>query len=125
MLGVETAMPLMLTEVARGRLSLPEYVRAAAINPAKLWRLYPKKGTIQIGSDADLVIVDPEREARIDQARLHSESKVSSWHGRLVRGLPLATQSSTRSRAKRCGPRPRAQPRRRICTKRLAPFGPA
>jgi dihydroorotase len=91
MLGVETAMPLMMTEVARGRLSLSEYVRAAASNPAKLWRLYPRKGTIQVGSDADLVIVDFEREARIDQAQLHSKSKVSSWHGRDVCGLPVCT----------------------------------
>jgi dihydroorotase len=91
MLGVETAMPLMLTEVSRGRLTLSEYVRAAATNPAKLWRLYPRKGTIQVGSDADLVIVDLDREARIDQAKLHSKSKVSSWHGRTVRGLPVTT----------------------------------
>jgi dihydroorotase len=89
--GVETAMPLMLTEVSRGRLTLSEYVRAAATNPAKLWRLYPRKGTIQVGSDADLVIVDLEREAKIDQTKLHSKSKISSWHGRAVRGLPVTT----------------------------------
>jgi dihydroorotase len=91
MLGVETAMPLMLTAVAEGRISLSQYVRAAAINPAKLWRLYPRKGTIQVGSDADIVIVDAGRESVIDQARLHSKSKVSSWHGRKVRGLPVCT----------------------------------
>jgi dihydroorotase len=91
MLGVETAMPLMLTEVSRGRLTLSEYVRLSAINPAKLWRLYPRKGTIQVGSDADVTIVDLEREQTIDQERLHSKSKISSWHGRRVRGLPVCT----------------------------------
>jgi allantoinase len=91
MLGVETAMPLMLTEVWRGRLTLSEYVRAVAINPAKLWRLYPRKGTIRVGSDADIVIADPDREAEIDQTKLHSKSKISSWHGRAVRGLPVCT----------------------------------
>jgi len=91
MLGVETAMSLMLTEVAHGRLTLSDYVRLSAINPAKLWRLYPKKGTLQVGSDADITIVDLERSAEIDQERLHSKSKISSWHGRPVRGLPVCT----------------------------------
>jgi dihydroorotase len=91
MLGVETAMPLMLTEVVRGRLTLSEYVRAAAVNPAKLWRLYPRKGAIRVGSDADIVIVDLGCEGEIDQAKLHSKSKISSWHGRAVRGLPVCT----------------------------------
>jgi len=91
MLGVETSMPLMLTEVMRGRLTLSDYVRLAAVNPAKLWRLYPKKGTIRIGSDADLVVVDLDRTEVIDQERLHSKSRISSWHGREVRGVPVCT----------------------------------
>ncbi len=91
MLGVETAMSLMLTEVSRGRLTLSEYVKLSATNPAKLWRLYPRKGTLQVGSDADIAIVDLDRGRDIDQEKLHSKSKISPWHGRSVRGLPVCT----------------------------------
>ena len=60
--GVETQMPLMLTEVNAGRMSICDYVRWSAANPAKIWGLYPRKGVIQAGTDADLALVDLERE---------------------------------------------------------------
>lgn len=91
MLGVETAMPLMLTEVSRGRMTLSDYVRLSAVNPAKLWRLYPRKGTLRVGSDADIAIVDLDLAICIDQEKLHSKSKISPWHGRAVRGSPVCT----------------------------------
>jgi dihydroorotase len=91
MLGVETAMSLMLTEVASQKLTIADYVRLSATNPAKIWGLYPKKGTIKVGSDADIVIVDLEATARIDQERLHSKNKISAWHGRRVQGIPTTT----------------------------------
>jgi dihydroorotase len=89
--GIETALPIMLTEVANGRISLCDYVRTASTNPAKVWRLYPRKGVIRIGSDADIVIVDLARAGTIDQSKLHSKSKVSAWHGRQVKGMPIYT----------------------------------
>ena len=55
-------MPLMLTEVNAGRMSICDYVRRSAANPAKIWGLYPRKGVIQAGADADLAIVDLGRE---------------------------------------------------------------
>jgi dihydroorotase len=89
--GVETQMPLMLTEVAAGRLTICDYVRLGAANPAKTWGLYPAKGVIQPGSDADIVVVDLGRTGTIDDAVLHSRSKITPWHGRPVRGLPIHT----------------------------------
>lgn len=89
--GVETQMALMLTEVNAGRLSLADYVRLTSANPAKRWGLWPKKGTIQPGTDADLVVVDLEREATIDDRSLHSRAKITPWHGRRVTGLPIHT----------------------------------
>jgi len=89
--GIETALPIMLTEVSRGRISISDYVRIASVNPAKVWRLYPRKGTIRLGSDADIVVVDLAAVAKIDQEKLHSKSKVSAWHGRDVKGLPIYT----------------------------------
>jgi dihydroorotase len=89
--GVETQMPLMLTEVNNGRLSICDYVRLSAFNPAKIWGLYPRKGAILPGSDADLAIVDLAREHTLDDAALQSRSKISPWNGRRIKGLPLHT----------------------------------
>lgn len=89
--GVETQIPLMLTEVAAGRMGLTDLVRWSAYNPAKVWGLYPRKGAIQSGADADLAFIDLDRRWTIDDAALQSRSKVSPWHGREVQGLPVHT----------------------------------
>src|SRR3984885_8138473 len=89
--GVETQMPLMLNEVNNGRMSISDYVRKSAFNPAKTFGLYPRKGAITPGSDADLALVDLAREHTIDDAALQSRSKISPWNGRRVKGLPVHT----------------------------------
>ncbi len=89
--GVETQMPLMLTEVNRGRATLEDYVRWSAENPAKIWGLYPRKGTLTVGSDADIAIVDINREWTIDDAKIQSRSKISPWQGRKATALPIHT----------------------------------
>ena len=89
--GVETAVPLMLTEVNRGRMTLGQYVKVASENPARVWQVFPKKGAIRLGSDADLVIVDMEKEGVLDGARLHSRNKPTPWHGWKVKGIPVCT----------------------------------
>lgn len=89
--GVETAVPLMLTEVNRGRMTLEAYVQWSSVNPAKAWGLYPQKGALLVGSDADITIVDMEREAEIRAANLHSKSKITPFEGVRVRGLPVCT----------------------------------
>jgi dihydroorotase len=89
--GVETQMPLMLTEVNHGRASIEDYVRWSAESPAKIWGLYPRKGTLTVGSDADIAIVDLNREWRIDDAKIQSRSKISPWHGRRATALPIHT----------------------------------
>lgn len=89
--GVETQMPMMLTEVANRGASLNDYVRWSAENPAKVWGLYPQKGTLMIGSDADIAIVDVAREWIVDDAQTQSIAKISPWQGRKVKGLPIHT----------------------------------
>jgi dihydroorotase len=89
--GVETQMPLMLTEVNRGRASLMDYVRWSAEAPARAWGLWPLKGRIAPGAHADIVLVDMNRRARLQQGRLQSISRISPWHGRTVIGTPLHT----------------------------------
>lgn len=90
-LGVEIQMPLMLTEIARGRASICDYVRWSAVNPAKIWGLYPRKGVLQVGADADIAIVDLKRSWTIRDADLHSTSKISPWDGWKAQGLPIHT----------------------------------
>jgi dihydroorotase len=89
--GVETQMPAMLTAVNEGCMSISDYVRWSSFNPAKQWGLYPRKGALQVGSDADLAIVDVDRSWTIDDAKTQSRSRISPWHGRAVKGLPIHT----------------------------------
>jgi dihydroorotase len=84
-------MPLMLNEVNNGRMSISDYVRKSAFNPAKTFGLYPRKGAITPGSDADLALVDLGRDHVIADAELQSRSKISPWNGRRIKGLPLHT----------------------------------
>jgi dihydroorotase len=81
----------MLTEMAGGRFTVSDYVRWSAANPARIWGLYPQKGVIQVGSDADLAIVDLEREWTIDDAKLQSLSRITPFHGRRAKGQPIHT----------------------------------
>jgi dihydroorotase len=89
--GVETQMPLMLTEVNAGRMSISDYVRMSAFNPARIWGLYPRKGALTPGADADIAIVDLTRIHTIEDAKLHSRSRISPWNGREAKGLPIHT----------------------------------
>ena len=59
--------------VQKGRLSLNRFVELTATNPAKLYGLYPRKGTIAIGADADIAVWDPQREVTIAKAAAHLE----------------------------------------------------
>jgi dihydropyrimidinase len=70
--GVETRLPILFSEgVSKGRIDLPRFVALTATNHAKLYGLYPRKGTIAVGSDADIVLWDPDREQTISQRILH------------------------------------------------------
>jgi dihydroorotase len=89
--GVETQMPLMLTEINKGRATINDYVRWSAESPAKIWGLYPRKGTLTVGSDADIAIVDLKREWTVDDATIQSRAKISPWHGRKASALPIHT----------------------------------
>lgn len=89
--GVETQMPLMLTEINRGRATIQDYVRWSADNPAKIWGLYPRKGTLTVGSDADIAVVDLNRAWTIEDAAIQSRSRISPWQGRRATALPIHT----------------------------------
>lgn len=89
--GVETQMPLMLTALPEQGASICDYVRWSAYNPARIWGLFPHKGTLHCGADADLAFVDLARQSVVDDAALQSRSKITPWTGRTLRGLPVHT----------------------------------
>ncbi|MFC5590139.1 allantoinase AllB [Sporosarcina soli] len=91
MCGVETLAPLMLNQVSEGRLSLQQVVSLLSTNPAKLYGIYPQKGSITAGADADLTIVDMDKVHTIRTEELHSKSKVTAYDGATVKGMPVMT----------------------------------
>ena len=92
--GLETEMRVVYSEgVARGRISLQTFVSAFATTPAKLFGLYPRKGTIAVGSDADLLLLDPAGTQTIDERTLHSRAGYDPFHGFQIRGVPRLTLS--------------------------------
>ena len=111
--GLEVRLPLMFSEgVNRGRIGLQEFVALSATNAAKLYGLYPRKGTIAVGSDADLAIWDPQREVVIrhemlhEQCRLyalrgHDRDRLAGCHGLAWRDRMAGRPSSRRAGARR------------------------
>jgi len=90
--GTETMLPLLYSEgVVKGRISLPRLVQVLCENPAKRFGLWPRKGALAVGSDADLVILDPEVEWTITAGELHAVSDYTSFEGWKVRGKPVAS----------------------------------
>jgi dihydroorotase len=90
--GVETSLRLLLTYgLHTGRLNLQRLAQATSEAPARIWGLYPIKGTIAVGSDADLTVVDVDQENTIDAARLHGKHNVTPFDGYKTRGAPVAT----------------------------------
>jgi dihydroorotase len=90
--GVETSVRLFLTYgVNAGRMTLPQYVRASSEGPARTWGLYPRKGTLEVGSDADMTIVDLDKRGTIDAARLHGKNNHNPFEGHRTTGEAVAT----------------------------------
>ncbi|MEQ8172895.1 MAG: dihydropyrimidinase [Candidatus Eremiobacterota bacterium] len=90
--GVETMVPLIYSEgVAKGRISLNRFVSIVSTNPAKIFGLYPQKGTIVPGADADIIIFDPKKETIIHPELLQTNCDWSPYEGMTVTGQPYMT----------------------------------
>lgn len=86
LVGNETMLQLVLNEAVYGRGLTPSIIaRMSATNPAKLIGIYPRKGTLRAGSDADLAIYDLDRPWHVDKERLHGRQKWTPYHGRQSR----------------------------------------
>ena len=85
--GIEVRLNILYSEgVAKGRITLPRLVELVAEAPARLFGLYPKKGVIQTGSDADIVIFDPDCQWTMNQKSLHMAADWSAYEGIQING---------------------------------------
>ncbi|MEO1089860.1 MAG: dihydropyrimidinase [Pseudomonadota bacterium] len=90
--GIETRLPILFSEgVSKGRLTPQQFVALSTTNHAKTYGLHPRKGTIAIGSDADLALWDPTRKETIRQDILHHGADYTPWEGLDVVGWPVTT----------------------------------
>jgi dihydropyrimidinase len=86
--GVETRMYLMWEAVREGKIGINRFVEITSTAPAKIFGLYPRKGTLAVGADADIVVWDPEKRHTLSQRNLHSRIDYSPLEGRDFVGAP-------------------------------------
>jgi dihydropyrimidinase len=92
--GIETRLPLLFSAAVNGgRMSLVQFAEVTSTTPARLYGLYPQKGAIAIGADADLALWDAQREVTIANAMLHHATDHTPYEGMTVRGWPVTTVS--------------------------------
>lgn len=84
--GLETEVPAFLTMVNEGRLSMEKWISMHSARPAEIWDMYPQKGSLRVGTDADMTVVDPESEWTLDRHELHSKNKVTPFDGETFTG---------------------------------------
>ena len=95
--GVETRMPLLFSEgVLKGRIDVNQFVRMTSTNVAKLYGLYPRKGAIAIGADADLVIWDTDTPVTVTNDKLHHDCDYTPYEGMTLGAWPAVTLSRGR-----------------------------
>lgn len=88
--GLETRLPYLFSEgVVKGRIDLQQFVAITATNPAKLFGLYPRKGSIAVGMDADLAVWDPTITRRLTNADLHHAVDYTPYEGMEITGWPV------------------------------------
>jgi dihydropyrimidinase len=92
--GIETRLPLLFSATqSDGRLTLNEFVDLTTTRPAKLYGLFPRKGVIAVGSDADFTVWDPDKRVTIRNEMLHHAVDYTPYEGTHVRGWPIMTIS--------------------------------
>lgn len=91
--GIETRLHLLYEGVRNKKISLNRFVEITSTAPAKIFGMYPRKGTVAIGADADLVIWDPEKRFTLDLENLHMKVDYAAYPGKTVIGAPRTVLS--------------------------------
>ncbi len=90
--GTETILPLLFYfGVKKGKISMERFVEVTSTNPAKLFGLYPRKGVVQPGADADFAVIDPAKRVKITPDVLHSNIDYTIYDGIEVEGWNVMT----------------------------------
>lgn len=93
--GVETRLPILFSKgVSEGRINLNQFVALSATNHAKVYGMYPRKGTIAIGSDADIAIWDPNKCVTLSQSMLNHNCDYTPYEGMELKGYPVTVISN-------------------------------
>ncbi len=92
-MGVENLYPYMLGEANKGRISFNKVVEVCSTNVARIFGCAPQKGSIAVGTDADIVIYDPQKEFIVSKDNMHSDIDHTIWEGFKMKGYPVATLS--------------------------------
>ena len=88
----ESMLPVMLSEgVNKGRISLARLVEVCCENPARIFGLYPRKGVIAVGSDADFTVVDLNKNLKLTRDHVFNSNGWSIWEGWQMKGWPVMT----------------------------------
>jgi dihydropyrimidinase len=86
--GIETRLHLLYEGVRDKRISLNRFVEITATAPAKIFGMYPRKGTIAVGADADVVVWDPNKKYELSHKNLHMKADYAPYEGKTVIGAP-------------------------------------
>ncbi|WMJ79765.1 dihydropyrimidinase [Clostridium sp. MB40-C1] len=90
--GIEERIPLMFSEgVMKNRININRFVDVCCTSPAKVFGLYPKKGAIQVGADADIVLIDPNKDVVLTKDILHENVDYTAYEGMKLKGYPVLT----------------------------------
>jgi dihydropyrimidinase len=84
---------LFTNGVREDHIDVSRFVELVSTNPAKIFGMYPEKGSLDIGTDADIIVIDPEQEVTVDHHVLHSAMDYSPYEGMRVSGFPTWTIS--------------------------------
>lgn len=92
--NVQTSVGMLYSEgVRKERISLSQMVGLVSTNPAKLFGMWPRKGSLSVGADADIVLIDPDKDVVIDESKMESASDFDPYEGRRAQGWPVLTMS--------------------------------
>lgn len=89
--GLETSIPVMMTQVHEGKITLKKLVKVFSENPAKIFGIFPRKGSLNVGSDADITIIGPKIRGKIKGTDFYTKAKTSMFEGFEYKGAPNAT----------------------------------